>query len=39
MEDVAIGKSESNNKLDNCLRKAYSRVDDQVHARAVRFGS
>ena len=32
-------KSESNNKLDNCLRRAYSKVDDQVHARAVCFGS
>ena len=31
--------SESNNKLDNCLRRAYSKVDDQVHARAVCFGS
>ena len=32
-------KSESNNKLDKCLRRAYSKVDDQVHARAVCFGS
>jgi hypothetical protein len=31
-------KSESNNKLDKCLRRAYSKVDDQVHARAVCFG-
>ena len=32
-------KSESNNKLDNCLSRAYSKVDDQVHARAFCFGS
>ena len=32
-------KSESNKKLDNCLRRAYSKVDDQVHTRAVCFGS
>jgi hypothetical protein len=32
-------KSESNNKLDNCLKRAYSKVDDQVDARAVCFGS
>ena len=35
----AAPKSESNNKLDICLRRAYSKVDDQVHARAVCFGS
>ena len=34
-----FNKSESNNKLDKCLRRAYSKVDDQVHARAVCFGS
>jgi hypothetical protein len=32
-------KAESNNKLDKCLRGLYSKVDDQVHARAVCFGS
>jgi hypothetical protein len=31
-------KSESNNKLDKCLKRAYSKVDDQVHARAICFG-
>lgn len=36
---VGGGKSESNNKLDKCLRRAYSKVDDQVHARAICFGS
>ena len=30
---------ESNNKLDKCLRRAYSKVDDQVHTRAVCFRS
>jgi eukaryotic-like serine/threonine-protein kinase len=34
-----LAKSESNNKLDKCLRRAYSKVDDQVHARAVCFRS
>ena len=32
-------KSESNNKLDKCLRWAYSKVDDQVHTGAVCFRS
>jgi hypothetical protein len=36
---VEIDKLESNNNLDKCLRRAYSKVDDQVHARAVCFGS
>ena len=31
-------KSESNNKLNNCLRRVYSKVDDQVHCRPLRFG-
>jgi len=37
--DLKAAKAESNNKLDKCLRRAYSKVDDQVHARAVCFGS
>ncbi|MEK7993259.1 MAG: hypothetical protein AAB403_05585, partial [Planctomycetota bacterium] len=32
------GKAESNNKLDICLICGYSKVDDQVHTRAVCFG-
>ena len=32
-------KSESNNKLDKCLKRAYSKVDDQVHGRALSFRS
>jgi len=32
-------KAESNNKLDNCLRRVYSKVDDRVHTSAVGFGS
>ena len=31
-------KSESNNKLDKRLRRAYSKVDDQIHARSVCLG-
>jgi dTDP-4-amino-4,6-dideoxygalactose transaminase len=38
-EGYPWAKSESNNKLDKYLRRAYSKVDDQVHATAVRFGS
>jgi len=38
-EAKILTKAESNNKLDKCLRRAYSKVDDQVHARAVCFGS
>jgi hypothetical protein len=36
---LPTAKSESNNKLDNCWRRAYSKVDDQVHAWAVCFES
>ena len=31
-------KAESNNKLDICLICVYSKLDDQVHTRAVCFG-
>src|SRR5437870_10352238 len=31
LRGYAKAKSESNKKLDNCLRRAYSKVDDQVH--------
>jgi len=31
--------AESNNKLDKCLSRAYSKLDDQVHAGAVRFAA
>ena len=35
---AALGKAESNNKLDICLICVYSKLDDQVHTRAVCFG-
>ena len=38
MWEWSTPKSESNNKLDKCLRRAYSKVDDQVHPRTVHFG-
>jgi len=38
-DSLQSSKAESNNKLDKCLSRAYSKLDDQVHAGAVRFAA
>jgi len=38
LKEMNLPKSESNNKLDNCLEMSDSSLDDQVHATAGRLG-